>query len=332
MLGFVSKGCLRPGPTRNRASASLGTSTGSARFETPRDFEAMQLYPSDHDPLPNARAVCRQSRAVAMCGLVVWTGLCLGITLAILPVLSTWPQILLTMTAWAVFRTLAAPLLATLRKTNWTLAWGPDGIWVNLRSHQNYRFEVADTIVHLPYDEIESAAKYVAKRSMETSDGPLTWSEVSLDLKLKSADSGPLRKAIAQERTRRVTRSLCRGWITTSGRSNHVPVTLPADEVLRIAWKSRSDWLRPGLDTVLESLAFQLNVPPRPAAEAESSLAAPDWDRATDHELDEEILRTVETGDTFAAIRLLRQRHGYSTTQAKQFVDELTERLASAGL
>ena len=47
----------------------------------------------------------------------------------------------------------------------------------------------------------------------------------------------------------------------------------------------------------------------------------------TAEQVDDEILRLVEAGDNLSAIKLLTLRSGYTLTEAKQFVDGVTERL-----
>ena len=47
----------------------------------------------------------------------------------------------------------------------------------------------------------------------------------------------------------------------------------------------------------------------------------------TGEEVDRLIIECVETGDRFGAINLLRDKRGYSTTDAKKFVDELTVKI-----
>jgi hypothetical protein len=49
-----------------------------------------------------------------------------------------------------------------------------------------------------------------------------------------------------------------------------------------------------------------------------------DWRKLTGVELDEQILSLVESGAKFDAMRLLVKRRGFSETEARQFVDELT--------
>ena len=51
--------------------------------------------------------------------------------------------------------------LSKFRSTNWLLRIGPDGLWINLRNHQNHLLPEAATVVHLPYDEIASGRRHI---------------------------------------------------------------------------------------------------------------------------------------------------------------------------
>src|SRR5947208_2989285 len=54
-----------------------------------------------------------------------------------------------------------ADALAKFRSTNWLLRLGHDGLWINLRSYQNYHLPEAATILHLPFEEIASAHRHL---------------------------------------------------------------------------------------------------------------------------------------------------------------------------
>jgi hypothetical protein len=109
--------------------------------------------------------------------------------------------------------------------------------------------------------------------------------------------------------------------ITSSGRNSHVPVTLPAENILRLTWRGRFDFVVPPLTKVLRELA------------AECTLDEPIEERPADlqplsaAEVDRQILERVEHGDTLTAVQLLRDQRGMSLKKAKDFVDELTVRI-----
>ena len=102
-----------------------------------------------------------------------------------------------------------------------------------------------------------------------------------------------------------------------------MPVTVPQDCIVRVIWKSRYDFVRPKLNEVLERISKHVNV-----LENQVQNTNEDWLELPDEQLDSRILQLVEAGDSLSAVKLLRLRGGYTITEAKQFVDELTGHLA----
>ena len=284
----------------------------------------MQIHHSDLDLPNNVKLVCRQSWLTALTGILVCFSLLVGLPVALWSTgaLPSWLGIVILFIAAMVTPLFAHTLLATLRSSNWTLAIAPDGLWINLRSYQNYRFPRGETVVHIPFGELASVSRHVAKRSTWSGDGPMSWTETSLNLWLLSTASDRLKTAIAKERGRRTNQKFLGGLITTSGRANHVPVLAPRDNLVRVAWKSRHDFLRPKIDDVLDKLAEHVQV-----VEDQVQDASDDFYKIPDSRIDERILEFVESGDSFSAVKLLRLRRGYTLTEAKTFVDELNDRL-----
>ena len=213
---------------------------------------------------------------------------------------------------------------AALLHSNWVFAYGPGGIWVNLRSYRNHRLKQADTVVHFSFDELEAAQEDIVRRSEDMGDGTMTWREFSLCLQLRKSNVDRLMQAIASERNLKSTTKLLCGLITISGRSNHTPVRVTSTGSVRIMWRSRYDFVRPGLSKVLNRLSKYVHVP-----ESHPGSTEPDWRTLSSQQFDDRILELVEAGETIAAVKLLKLRRGYSVTQARRFVDELTGRFAT---
>jgi hypothetical protein len=213
--------------------------------------------------------------------------------------------------------------LATVKPSNWTLVISADGLWLNLRSYQNYQLDQGKTVVFFPYRDITSASQHKAWRGTEMADRIVRWKEISLDLQLDVSNIATLQHEIADERVRRTTSTMLGGLITVSGRTNHVPIMLLDDGTLRIMWKSRYDFLRPRLSKVLAELSRYVKVSANGSPGRSSRHETVVWDSFTDEELDEHVLRSVETGDRLSAVKLLTVRGGYSLTEAKEFVDQL---------
>ncbi|MEX2091496.1 MAG: hypothetical protein WD971_02405 [Pirellulales bacterium] len=283
----------------------------------------MQLHTPDQVPSMLQGRVCRQSRFVWVCGALAMLAL-----LAALPAFLVWQA---RPSMWISFPVLSfASLMAmwlsgvvvkAFRSTNWLLRISPDGLWINLRSYLNSDFAPAATVLHVPYQEIESVGEYKVKRSECTSDGTTAWTDHYLDIRLVDPAPTELAAEIAEERSRVVPGSHLGGLVTSRSRNNHVPVSMPTDRVLRLAWRGRYDFIVPSLAKTLRELAAECTV------EEPSIKDVADVKSLTSDDVDRLIIESVETGDTMGAVKLLREHRGFSLTDAKKFVDELTVRL-----
>ena len=63
-----------------------------------------------------------------------------------------------------------------------------------------------------------------------------------------------------QERRRHEGKSHFGGLVTSRSRNGHTPVTVPSDDVIRIAWRGRHDWVSPSLRNTLRQLQGRVRV------------------------------------------------------------------------
>jgi hypothetical protein len=207
------------------------------------------------------------------------------------------------------------------RSENWLLRIAPDGLSINLRSHHNRHFAPARTVLFVPYLEIAGVSSRTVRRVEKNNGRTVMWTDQFLDVRLHDAALPEVATEISEERRRRTTGSHFGGFITSSGRNNHVPVTLPADDVLRLTWRGRFDFVVPSLAKTLGELAAECTVD-EPVVESPADLQT-----LSEAEVDRQILERVEHGDTLAAVQLLRDQRGVTLKQAKDFIDELTVRI-----
>jgi hypothetical protein len=283
----------------------------------------MKLYAPDQVPEVIVGRVCRQSRTVSILGTIA-----LMVILAALPAYfvilarpSMWISFPVLSFASLMMMWLAGRLVNAFRATNWLMQIAPDGLWINLRSYLNREFARADTVLFVPYTEIATAGEYSVKRSAKDDDGTMVWTERYLDLRLVDPVPDDVSGEISEERRREVVHEYLGGFVTSRGRNNHVPVLVPDERTLRLSWWGRSDFVVPSLKHTLRELAGKCTV-----GEA-TKKDATNLDHLTGEEVDQMIIECVETGDTFGAIKLLQQKKGFSLTDAKKFVDELTVQL-----
>ena len=211
--------------------------------------------------------------------------------------------------------------IKSLRNTNWLLQIAPDGLWINLRSYLNRDFAPAATVLFVSYAEIASVSQQAVKRSECTGDRTVVWTDRYLDVQLVDPAVAEVAAEIAEERRRTLPGTHFGGLVTSNSRSNHVPVAMPSEQVLRLAWRGRYDFVVPSLKKTLRELTAHCTI-------TDSTLQdVTDVNTLSDQELDRLILDSVETGDTLGAVKLLREKRDYSLKDAKEFVDELTVRL-----
>ena len=198
--------------------------------------------------------------------------------------------------------------LAKLRSANWLMRLGSDGLWINLRSYQNRGLPMADTIVHLPYEEIASARRHLESWStpMEPSSLAAThWKQESLELTIVSGKTREIARALVDERQRRATI-----------KGTHQAVTVPAEGVVRIAWRGHDNDVVPSLTRVLDELSQWVKVDDPTHADRGN------WRDLSESDLDELVAQLARSGDDLVAAQLLIRRYGYSHAEAHKYVDE----------
>jgi hypothetical protein len=94
-------------------------------------------------------------------------------------------------------------------------------------------------------------------------------------------------------------------------------VRIVAPDRIEVAWRSPLVVLRPRLARFVEAASVEFTV------ESEVARRDPPWRDLDTSAFDDLVLERCEAGDLFTAIRLLRDRHGWSLSEAKRFVDEL---------
>jgi hypothetical protein len=209
-------------------------------------------------------------------------------------------------------RLFLADALAKFRSTNWLLWIRPDGLWVNLRSYQNYHLPDAATVLHLPYEEIACAHRHLETWSTPSSRGTVStqWKEESLELHLASGDTQEIAQALANER-----------GLKAGFKGPHQSVTVPSPGVVRIAWRGNGNDVVPGLARVFHELSPYLKLADPTRTDR------PNWHRLSEAELDALVAQLVRSGDQLEAGRLLMSCRGCSATEAHKLVEQLNTRL-----
>jgi hypothetical protein len=230
---------------------------------------------------------------------------------------SWWVMLLVAAIAVFLIQWPLGMLVKTLRSSNWVLRIARDGLWLNLRSYLNHEFSPAKTIAFLPYEEIAFAREHCVKRCEKNHGRTMAWTDRFLELELVGVSTEELREELTAERNRHVTRTHLGGLVTSRSRHGHVPVTAPQVNLIRIAWRGRYDLVTPSLQRTLSELRPRVRIGEPTRADFT------ELHTLTNSEIDELTRQLVESGDKLGAIKLLSDRRGCSTTDARQFVDEL---------
>lgn len=271
--------------------------------------------------------VCRQSPKTQVIGSLI-----LACPFTFIPIMWWWLETPIWVTAMCVLVALfvvpisIAEAIAAVKKTNWLLAIQADGIWINLRSFRNRKFAPAITVVHLPWNDLESAAATdgLARLSLDTSSvGRTAFLEIQL---ADHVQTDKLQQAITEETQRRALPKKFAG-VESTGRSQHVSIRLLEQRRLQFAWRSSIDAITPKLNQVIQELSRELKIekdaPPAgtvisytstiPAVNSPERMAA----------LHAEVLELAELGNLLDAIRLYRVRMGCGLKEARDSVNEL---------
>ena len=233
-----------------------------------------------------------------------------------------WPfAIVLGLASLVIVPMMLADVRLRFRKTNWTL-WAPPGkLLINLRSYQDRSPLDTQSVVELADNEIAEIRRHEDRYTLPQSSGRRTsYKLVSLDIVLRTPDDGTLAKRIAGCRTAQQPWQKFAGMRSQSNVTLH-SVTLPAPDVLRIAWTGgRNHAITPGVKRTLRALETRIHGG-APVLKLDRTS-----EMTKDAEIDDRILSLVHAGNKIDAIKILREQRGYSLIEAKQFVDELEEK------
>jgi len=211
--------------------------------------------------------------------------------------------------AWGSYRAACGP-------ANWVMRIADDALLVKFRSFLNHRFPAKDPVVaRIPFRAVKGVSMYGARRVLPDSEGAMVrvdWSR-SLDIELRpGVDTEPLREAVRHER---------QSWepaLMGKKRSNHFPIQVAGDHVVRIAWRGAQDRVVPRVDAALDALIGRVDVRRRPKIENQERL-----DRASTEVQENALIDLVRRGDKITAVRTARALYGMGLAEAKRFVEEL---------
>jgi hypothetical protein len=214
--------------------------------------------------------------------------------------------------------------LAAMKPTNWVLRGGDAGLYVKLRRFSDHRLPTDDPIVAvIPRRELRwlrghgQRARWVGRRGEHAShEDDALGRQSYLEIALHGGGAQAIEERLDRERTL---------WAPTvikgvRAQAKGAAVSVRSDGVLRIDWTTKGTRLRPGLDEALARLARDYPL----ATELETEqVQAKRLDRGAQ---EQRLLDMLRQGNTIDAVIVAKDLYGYSTTEAKRFLDELQGR------
>lgn len=236
--------------------------------------------------------------------------------------------------------------------SNWLVRSSPEKVLVKFRSFQNHNYpDTDDVVIDIYWREIDSVRKTKAISHKPGSDGGVTEFITYLDMKLalpneeiESIKAGlskeralkPLRSKVGELKSElfharknklpkydiedikqrlRHEKSTKNKSMRSRAKYHDYPVSLVDNTVLRLRWNG----IKPDIKKSLLYFSEFTQVADEIKLETDSS------GEFKGKELDEMILDRITKGDKLDAISLVQRHYGYSTTEAKIFVEDLIE-------
>lgn len=203
-----------------------------------------------------------------------------------------------------------AQFRAALKPTNWLVRASQSGVLIKYRSYLNRKLPATDTqVVGLDYAEIAWARKVIERRvTADSSQGgnsvqATTLMFIELCVKGETAElAGKLSEENARE----------------AGATSHwgdFPVQLMDGGIVRINWRD----MTPGIDNALKRLGAY--IPIQEAQKSRTDFASAK--NLTPEELKEKVRQLNDSGDSIAAVALVKKALHCSTTEAMKFVEKM---------
>lgn len=276
----------------------------------------MRILPSDRVAHASGDVVFRQSAQAPFVAAVGSLLAALGVLAAAGREILPWLVAVAAASFLVLFSGLsAATLRRALSAENWLLACDGRRLLVRLRSYLNASLPEIPPVLELPLAELEAVRETrLDVRGRDRANDRVRQSTVFLDLQLApGADLSPLRERLARERQ-------LRGGGTTW---RHYPVTVVDERTIRIEWRGKHARTVPGIAEALRLLGPAVRV--EPGARERVELGAVGR-RPGGEEALRQVRALSEQGRVLEATLLAERAFGWSTTEARRFVERLSAR------
>ena len=253
--------------------------------------------------------------------------------------------------AWMAWSRLRSGFLPS----NWLLKISSDRLLIKFRSYQNYFYPETDSVVIEIYwrdiDWVRMTRETSSRPGSDTAESQFfTYLDMKLNLsdeELKEIQQGlmseikmkPLTSTVGELRHElfkarklkapkheidhikqrlRHEKTIKHKNKQSGVKYNDYPVSLVKDSVLRIRWNG----IKPNIKKTLAFFSDHTRIESDIDFETDSTV------QLDGKALDDMILDRITKGDKLDAMALAKQHYGYSTIEAKNFIDELTDNLS----
>jgi hypothetical protein len=234
--------------------------------------------------------------------------------------------------------------------SNWLVKANATRVLIKFRSFQNYYYPESDTVViDLSWREVDWIRKTKETATKPGSDGTVTQFFTYLDMKLAlseqelkgiesalanernikplRSDLGKLKHELFQARKNKLPKHEIdeikqriklekmtkRGESKSGAKYHDYPVKLVNGNILRVRWNA----IKPNIKKAIINFSKFTQVEEQIKIKTDSS------GKLEGKALDDMILDRISKGDIMDANNLAKQHYGYSTTEAKKFIDDL---------
>lgn len=209
----------------------------------------------------------------------------------------------------------AVMLRRALSPENWLLACNGRRALIKIRSHLNVNFpSEVPHVLEVPLSEVEAVrATTVRLQGQDSARSMLREHILFLDLQLQAgADLSELQARLQHERT---LRSRGTAW-------RHYPVSVVNERILRLEWRGKHGRIVPRIERALQLLRGTAGMGQDATEHIEFGGAGR---RLDETEALGQVRALAEQGRIIEATLLAKRAFGWSTTAAREYVEQLTE-------
>lgn len=282
----------------------------------------MKFYRFSEIPIQSDDQVFKASPTNALIGFILYLGI--GIALLLLGIngtklygLNISPGLVFYggatffgLIAWAAW----GQARARQKPTNWLLRCHGNGIIINYRSYQNWRFPAEDMqAVGFDYPEVAEVRLVKEKRTVLRFGENELQNLTCLDFCLVNADTSTLEAYLQAEQ-----KAEPRGRFKTIYRD--YPVEALPGGIVRLRWSISGGYgIHPSPRKAIEYLSRHIKI----AAATSTKVDLTHQNNLSPDEEDAKIMKLAQSGDKMGAVKLTRQIYGSSLSEAVAYVEKL---------